>query len=164
MPQKKRILFVCLGNICRSPLAHAVFEELVRAHPDPAVRQGFEVESAGTDGWHAGEQADRRMRRTAKSHGVVIDHRAQQATKQDLRTYDLVVAMDRSNRSGLRRLAEGVDGAPRKIRLLREWEPDGPVEADVPDPYYGGERGFEEVFDIVRRCCRRLLDELSSGA
>ena len=141
-----------------------MFEHLRDSEAEPGVRAGFEVESGGTDAWHVGEQADRRMRRVAGGRGIRIDHRALQVKEAHLRHYDLVIAMDRSNRAALRRLAARVPGTEGKIRLLREWEPDGPVEADVPDPYYGGERGFEEVVDIAERCCRQLLQDLTDEA
>jgi protein-tyrosine phosphatase len=157
-----KIMFVCLGNICRSPLAHAVFEDCLR-RTDPELAAQIEVESSGTSGYHVGEQADERMRQTARARGVTLDHRARQFRRADFRTYDLVVAMDRSNAAELRRLAAGDEAAVAKIRLLREFEPDGRRTEDVPDPYYGGERGFQEVFEIAERCCRVLHERIRDG-
>ena len=103
------------------------------------------------------------MRRTARERGIRIDHRALQLQRRDLDEYDLVVAMDRSNRANIQRLAGDDPARLGKIRLLREFEPDGAQESDVPDPYYGGERGFHEVIDIAERCCQRLYEKVRDG-
>ena len=157
-----KVMFVCLGNICRSPLAHAVFEDVVRKG-DPALAARIHAESSGTSSYHVGEQADERMRQTARGRGVALDHRAAQLRRSDLDTYDLVIAMDRSNQANIRQLAEGDGGRLAKIHLLRAFEPNGDRQQDVPDPYYGGERGFQEVFDIADRCCRALYERIRDG-
>lgn len=162
MKDMRKIMFVCLGNICRSPLAEAVFEHHLR-QGDPAVAARVEVASSGTGSWHVGEPADERMQQTARARGVPLDHVAQQFQARHFQAYDLVLAMDQSNRANLRRLAGGDAQALAKIRLLREFEPDGPLEEDVPDPYYGGDRGFREVFEIVDRCCRTLYERIRDG-
>ncbi|QEN07115.1 low molecular weight phosphotyrosine protein phosphatase [Oceanispirochaeta crateris] len=146
-----KVMFVCLGNICRSPLAHAVFQQR-------AEEEGLNVfvESCGTGAWHIGEPADSRMRRTAQDHGVVINHLARKFQPSDLDEYDLIIPMDRSNRKDLLTHARPVH--QEKIHLMREWDPQG--GQDVPDPWYGGPEGFETVYDIVDRSCRVLIDQL----
>ena len=148
------ILFVCLGNICRSPLAEGVFKDLV-------VRRGlsdrFEIDSAGTGGWHVGEPADSRATMVAESHGVKLESRARQVVEEDLERFDYVIAMDRDNLAELERMAGGIeDGA--ELRLLRDFDPVGGGE--VPDPYYGGASGFETVYEMVARSCAALLDHV----
>jgi protein-tyrosine phosphatase len=148
-------LFVCLGNICRSPLAEGVFRALVR---EEGIEDLFEIDSAGTGSWHSGELPDSRSVRVAADHGIALDHRARQVRPDDLERFDYVIAMDRDNLRGLQRMSNGGrDGA--RLHLLREFE----LEADgdeVPDPYYGGASGFEHVYEMVRRSCEGLLREL----
>ena len=153
----KRVLFVCLGNICRSPVAENVFRHLVR---EAGLEQEFEIDSAGTGSWHIGESPDRRAASVALARGVELHGSARQVTPEDLSTYDHVIAMDRDNLRELERLA--LDGATARIELLRTYDPDRDHD-DVPDPYYGGASGFENVFDIVSRSCRNLLASLSGG-
>ena len=153
-----KVMFVCMGNICRSPLAHAVFQDLVDAR---GLRATILVESSGTDAYHTGEQADRRMRETAARHGTHIDHRALHLSPRHLAEYDLIVAMDQANLRGIERLAQGRSELLAKVHLLREFEPNRAAEAaveGVPDPYYGGADGFETVYAIVSRCCAVLLE------
>ncbi|MGB3616529.1 MAG: low molecular weight protein-tyrosine-phosphatase [Catalinimonas sp.] len=151
-----RVLFVCLGNICRSPMAEGVFRRMVA---DRNLQATFEIDSAGTSAYHLGDLADARMRRTAEQHGITLLHRARRATAADLRDFDLIVAMDRENLAELRRLP-GADAHADKIVLMRDYDPT-PDDGQVPDPYFGGERGFEEVYQLLRRSCAALLDELS---
>lgn len=149
-----RVLFVCLGNICRSPTAEAVFVKLVT---DAGLAHAFEIDSAGTDGWHAGERAHPDTRATATRRGAPITHLARQVCLEDLERFALLVAMDGSNAKHLRQLAKS-DAQRDKIRLLREFEEPRPESLDVPDPYYTGQ--FEEVFDICERAGRGLLAHL----
>jgi len=149
-----RVLFVCLGNICRSPLAESVFRHLARSR---GVEGRFEIDSAGTSGFHAGSAPDRRSVETALLRGVEVAGRSRKILAEDLVRFDYVVAMDGENRAHIERLRRSVSGGAR-VDLLRFWDPHG--EGDVPDPYYGGERGFEEVHDIVERSCVALLDHL----
>jgi low molecular weight protein-tyrosine phosphatase len=144
-----RILFVCMGNICRSPTAEGVMRRLI----DDAGLD-IEVDSAGTGGWHAGEPPDERATLAAQRRGVTLSGAARQVRPDDFQRFDLLVAMDRGNLRELLALAPD-DEAAAKVRLL---VPD----ADVPDPYYGGDRGFETVLDMVEAACRELLDELRS--
>ena len=151
-----RVLFVCLGNICRSPLAEGLFKHLA-AERGLAAR--FIVDSCGTGDWHAGEPPDPRMARVAKKRGVSLNgQRARQISGEDLRNFDVVVAMDRSNL----RDVKGLGVKPRgELFLLRDYDPRSD-DPDVPDPYYGGADGFDEVFDIVKRCCECLLERFES--
>jgi protein-tyrosine phosphatase len=154
--ETKRICFVCLGNIVRSPLAENMFRHLAE---QAGVADKYEVDSAGTGAWHVGEQPDERMRRVAKQRGFQYDGRARKFKKNDLEYFDLVVAMDGDNRSHLLSLARTAKQRA-KIRLLREFDPQGGVNAPVPDPYYGGIDGFEKTYNIVERSVRSLLNAL----
>jgi protein-tyrosine phosphatase len=142
-----RILFVCMGNICRSPTAEGVMRRLIE---DAGL--DIEVDSAGTGGWHAGEPPDERATLAARRRGVTLAGAARQVKPADFRRFDMLIAMDRSNFRDLLALAPDEESAA-KVRLLV-------ADADVPDPYYGGDRGFENVLDMVEAACRELLDEL----
>ena len=159
MSEKTRICFVCLGNIVRSPLAENMFRHLAE---QAGVGHKYMVDSAGTGGWHVGEPPDARMRRVAAAHGFRYDGRARQFRPADFDRFDWIIAMDASNRADLRRMARS-DAQRAKIRLLREFDPLGGPDAPVPDPYYGGIDGFEEVFQIVQRSCKGLLEALEGG-
>ncbi len=153
-----RILFVCMGNICRSPSAEAVMRGLLRAE---GLEHAVTLDSAGTGGWHAGAPPDARSVAAARSRGVVVEGAARQVTAADFDDFDLLLAMDRDNERDLRALAP--DGAARgKVRLLREFDPAAVAagDLDVPDPYYGGPNGFDRVLDLVEAACRGLLDEV----
>jgi low molecular weight protein-tyrosine phosphatase len=152
-----RILFVCLGNICRSPTAEAVMRGLVA---DAGLEDEIEVESAGTGDWHIGDPPDPRSVAAAAERGVELTGAARQVDRADFEGFDLLIAMDRSNRDDLRAMALD-DETEAKVKLLREYG-DG-KELDVPDPYYGGEDGFADVVEIVDRSCRALLDELRAA-
>lgn len=152
----QRIMFVCTGNICRSPLAHAVFEHKAA---ERGVAGEYEVESAGLTAYHLGDNADPRMRRTAAEHGVRLDHMARLFQPGDLADYDLILAMDRGHFEDLRHMAAN-EGERGKVRLFREFDPQAREGDEVPDPYYGGARGFEDVYDIVERTSDVLLDTL----
>ncbi len=154
-----KILFVCTGNICRSPLAQAVFEKLAAGR---GLSTHYQTESAGTTAYHVGDNADERMRRTAAEHGVPFSHQSTQISRRDLDAYDLILVMDRDNLAAVERLARSGD-VVGKVRMFREFDPHGHPGAPVPDPYYGGPDGFEEVFRIVDRTNRALLDALESG-
>jgi len=152
------VVFVCSGNICRSPIAEKVFAaELERA----GLADGVRVTSAGTGGWHVGEPPDERATLAAGRRGVTLSGAAQQVTRQDFRRFDLLIALDRANLRELLAIAPDEEAA-EKVRLLREFDPAASGDLDVPDPYYGGDRGFETVLDMVEAACRELLDELRS--
>jgi protein-tyrosine phosphatase len=157
------VLFVCLGNICRSPLAEGVF--LHKADHRGAA-QRFEVDSAGLGGWHVGEAPDPRALAVARRHGVRLVSRARQVARADFLRFDHLICMDHSNRNGLLKIG----APPDKVRLLLEvgsasrGRGHGPRRgSDVPDPYYGGDDGFEEVFGLIDSACEALLDELLAG-
>jgi len=152
-PGTVSVLFVCLGNICRSPLAEGVFRNRVAA---AGLEHRIEIDSAGTGGWHVGEPPDSRSAEVARVHGVSLDGQsARRVSPDDLRSHDWIVAMDRSNLDDLRRLREEHGGEGR-IVLLRDFDPD-PGDGEVPDPYYGGPRGFDRVYEMVDRSCAGLL-------
>jgi protein-tyrosine phosphatase len=158
-----RICFVCLGNICRSPTAEAVMRHLVTG---AGLARDILIESAGTGDWHIGEPRDRRSQAVGRARGIPLSGVAQQFTSVDFDRYDYVLAMDRANRKELLRLARNEEDRA-KVRLLRSFDPSLPqpdedAGPEVPDPYYGGPRGFEEVFDICERACRGLLEHLRS--
>ena len=140
-----RILFVCLGNICRSPTAEGVMRRLLE-------QEGldWEVDSAGTGAWHVGNPPDARATAAAARRGIALDGAARQVRPADFERYDLILAADRSNLRDLLAIA------PRqhrdKVRLLLG-------DRDVPDPYYGADGGFDEVLDLCEDACRRLLAE-----
>ena len=153
-----KILFVCLGNICRSPTAEGVMRHLVRAE---GLEDRIEIESAGTGGWHVGAPPDERATAAARRRDIVLEGAARKVTAEDFDRFDLILAMDEENRRELLRLAPDEEGR-RKVRLLREFDPrsHGAPDLDVPDPYYGGEKGFDRVLDLVEAATRGLLDEL----
>ncbi|MES1157705.1 MAG: low molecular weight protein-tyrosine-phosphatase [Haliangium ochraceum] len=151
-----RVSFVCLGNICRSPTAEAIMRHLVGAS---GLTESIHIESAGTGDWHAGEPRDRRSSEVGRQRGIPLSGRARQFVAADFARLDYVVAMDAQNVEALHALAP--DAAARgKIRLLRSFDPASPAGAGVPDPYYGGPRGFDDVFDIAEAGCRGLLAEI----
>ena len=156
-----RILFVCMGNICRSPTAEGVMRHLVR---EAGLEDEIVIDSAGTGGWHAGDPPDRRATAAARARGVTLEGGARQLTVDDFEAFDLLLAMDRDNLAGIRALAPDEDAAA-KARLLREYDPTsaGAPDLDVPDPYYGGPQGFETVLDQVEAACRGLLAELRAA-
>ncbi|HEX7053730.1 MAG TPA: low molecular weight protein-tyrosine-phosphatase [Burkholderiales bacterium] len=145
-----KVLFVCTGNICRSPTAEGVLRHLARS-------EGLEihVESRGTHDYHVGQPPDRRAQRHARRRGYDLSaQRARQLAKDDFASFDLIVAMDRGHLRLLERLCPGEHRA--KLRLFVPGD-------DVPDPYYGGPDGFEAVLDLVEEGCRRLLDEIKAA-
>jgi protein-tyrosine phosphatase len=157
-----RILFVCLGNICRSPTAEGVMRALVR---EAGLEESIELDSAGTGAWHVGNPPDERATETARTRGIVLEGAAREVRRADFDDFDLLIAMDRKNLADLRRLAPD-ERARARIRLLREFDPasvgaDG--DLDVPDPYYGGPRGFEDVLDLVHAACEGLLVQVRVG-
>lgn len=150
------VLFVCMGNICRSPLAEAIFRSL-------AARGGLEdrldIDSCGTGGWHVGEGTDPRSVQVAAVNGLRIDHTARQFdAAQDLARFDLLVAMDRQNAKEL--LEMGAE--PSRVRLMLSFDPNAGSRIDVPDPFYGGDDGFARVFEMLRDACAGLLDHVRS--
>jgi protein-tyrosine phosphatase len=160
-----RVCFVCTGNICRSPMAEAVFRHLVT---EAGLSGLVEVDSAGTDSWHVGEDADPRTVDALRARGYRGAHRARQFDRSWFRRRDLVVALDAGHLRALRRLAPDAETADR-IRLLRSFDPAvaseaeaAAVDLDVPDPYYGDAAGFARCLDLVEAACRGLLDHVDA--
>ena len=156
----QKLLFVCLGNICRSPAAEGVFLHLIKTR---GLEDQFVVDSAGTGGWHVGNPADRRMQAAANRRGIELPSRARQISLDDLTTFDLVLTMDDDNLSAVRGLArEAGARATASIEPMLRYAQNF-SETEVPDPYYGGEAGFEHVLDLLEDACSNLLDELSQA-
>lgn len=152
----KRVLFVCLGNICRSPTGEAVLRH--RAGARGLGDGDLEVDSAGTLGYHAGSPPDRRMARAAARRGYQLDGAARRVVPSDYDRFDLIVAMDEANRTDLRTFARS-ERDWRRVRLLTSFLPAGSPR-DVPDPYHGDEADFERVLDLVEQASEAILDEL----
>jgi protein-tyrosine phosphatase len=153
-----KLLFVCMGNICRSPAAHGVMEKLL---VDAGMQDRMEIDSAGTIGLHAGKLPDSRMRQAASRRGYPLTHRARQVGRADLDAYDLVLVMDHANFEDVDSLAD-----PRKhegkVRFFSEFcTKHG--ETEVPDPYHGGSAGFEKVLDMMEDGCAEILRRLKEG-
>lgn len=154
--QKTKVLFVCLGNICRSPLAEAIFKHKLK---ERGLVSQFEADSCGTSNYHIGGNPDPRTIANAKKNGVSIDHCGRQLSIADIEDFDYILAMDSSNFRNIHLVLKDEKHKP-KIQMMRDYDPQG--KGDVPDPYYGGEKGFQEVFDILDRSLDRFLDKLNS--
>ena len=150
-----RVQFVCLGNICRSPLAEGVFKAQVEA---AGLSDRFVIESAGTGNWHVGAPPDKRMIQTAKGHGVYLASRGRQFDYKDFESFDHILVMDRSNLHDVLFL-DRKERFSDRVKLFREFDPE-PDDYQVPDPYYGGADGFEHVYSIVERTGEALLASL----
>ena len=163
MPQPTTsVLFVCLGNICRSPLGEGIFAALAE---ERGLADQFHVDSAGTAGYHSGDPPDSRSVAVAAAHGVRLTGYARQVTPHDMVDFDVIVAMDRSNYRSLERMRPRSGrhrGRLADIVMMRDYDPEA-HDPDVPDPYYGGHEGFERVYRILERSCDGLLDELSGA-
>lgn len=150
-----RVLFVCMGNICRSPTAHGVFRELVQRE---GLAERIEIDSAGTHAYHVGEPPDRRAQHAALRRGVELaDLRARRAEAEDFERFDYLLAMDQDNYHGLSRIAP--EGLHDRIHMFMDFAPQMRTR-EVPDPYYGGEAGFEQVLDLVEAAAAGLLAEI----
>ena len=150
MNDKTRVLFVCHGNICRSPLAEAVFRRLVE---EAGVTDRFEIDSAGVSGYHEGESPDPRTHAEARARGIILNHSARRMRRRDADAFDIVLVMDRENLAAVPR------GRGETV-LLRSFDETSDERQEVPDPYYGGPAGFAVVHDMVERACRGLLADL----
>jgi len=155
---RMRLLFVCTGNICRSPLAEAIFAHLAR---EAGGAERYAVDSAGLEGWHAGDPADARSCRVGARHGVDVPSIAREFQQRDFERFDLILAMDRGHLRALR--ARAPEALRHKVRLMRDYDRPSQRGGDVPDPYYGGASEFEEVFQMLMVCCRNLLDTLEAA-
>jgi protein-tyrosine phosphatase len=159
MSPNKKLLFVCSGNIIRSPLAEHLFRKLAE---QAGLDSKYSVDSAGTSSYHVGESPDARMRRTAAEHGLEYDGRARQVEPYDLQLFDLILAMDRHNFNDLLAMAASEDERA-KVRMMRSFDPESEADASVPDPYYGGHEGFTRTYRIVERSVDGLIDALERG-
>lgn len=148
----KSILFVCMGNICRSPMAEGVFLHILKR--EHRVKD-FVVDSAGTIGYHAGELPDSRMRVHAAKRGYTLESRSRKVTRQDFEKFDLIVAMDDANFDDLCDMATTIDEKNKIVRMTDYCTKHQATH--IPDPYYGGERGFEYVIDLLEDACEGLL-------
>jgi protein-tyrosine phosphatase len=153
---KTKVLFVCLGNICRSPLAEAIFKHKIK---EKGLSKSFEADSCGTANYHIGDSPDERTIRNARKNGVEIDHAGRQLSERDLEYFDHILTMDESNYRNVFKLTNA-DLNKEKISLMRDFDPKG--NGEVPDPYYGGEKGFQEVFEILDRSIENFLSQVSS--
>ena len=156
MANATRVLFVCLGNICRSPAAEGVFLQLLA---EEGLEDRFVVDSAGTGGWHVGKPADARMRVAAGRRGIHLPSRARQLAAADLHSFDHILTMDASNLADVQSLEREVGGGRARIEPLVRYCRSHRA-SEVPDPYYGGAEGFEHVLDLLDDACRGLLERL----
>jgi protein-tyrosine phosphatase len=153
---RKKVLFVCLGNICRSPLAEAIFKHKVKQKD---LEHFFEIDSCGTGNYHIGDIPDTRTFAIASKYGIEIDHIVRQLSADDLETFDYILAMDKNNFQNILRLSD-IDAHKGKVFLMREFDSLG-KGMEVPDPYWGKEREFQEVFDILDRSIDGFLEQLA---
>ena len=153
----KKILFVCLGNICRSPAAEGVFKQKIK---DRNLEKLFVVDSAGTGGWHVGNLADPRMRETALSRGIELTSRSRKIEECDLYEFDHILVMDNDNLDAVKSLIKDHrNPVISKIKLILSYSKNSKLE-EVPDPYYGGQNGFEKVIDLLDDAMDGLIDSL----
>ena len=154
----KKIMFVCLGNICRSSLAETVLQKII---DDNDQSENFIIDSSGTSSAHAGGDPDLRMQKVALSKGFQMTHRAKQLKQSDLEKFDLIFAMDEKNYQDILRLADS-PLIKKKVHMFREFDPQVSSSDSVPDPYYGGKEGFEDVFQIISRTSQNIFDKIMS--
>ncbi len=153
--EKVRVLFVCMGNICRSPTAEGVFRHLLR---NESLEHLVETDSAGTHAYHVGEPPDQRAQATAQKRGIDIsDISARRVREEDFHEFDYILAMDEDNHAILESISPA--GLEERLHLFLEFAPEV-GRSDVPDPYYGGRQGFENVFDMVEKAAAGLLEDI----
>ena len=153
-----RVLFVCLGNICRSPLAEGIFKKMVK---QKGLSERLVCDSAGTSDYHVGEGPDKRTINNAKMNGIALEHKAQQIGLQDFMNFDYIVVMDAKNHRDVSLLKEQVPEPRAKVLLMRHFDPEEICDTlDVPDPYFGGESGFQKVYGILYRSVLNFIEFL----
>lgn len=160
MKAKHKILFVCLGNICRSPAAEGIMNATIRKRGDISE---WQTDSAGTYSGHRGELPDPRMRRAAASRGYELTHRSRPVSIEDFFTFDLIVAMDDDNWETLMMMAPDTESTKKVVRMRDYFNPER-TDTYVPDPYYSGADGFELVMDLLEEACGNLFSSLEAGA
>jgi protein-tyrosine phosphatase len=150
----ERVLFVCLGNICRSPMAEGAFRHVAKE-----LNADVELDSCGTGDWHVGESPDQRMQETALSHGVDIsDLRGRQFQIEDFDRFDRIYVMDKENKTNVLKLARNAHDEAKVKLMLNEIYPN--ENRSVPDPYFGGQQGFEDVFEMLMAAAKKVVSEL----
>jgi len=153
----KKILFVCLGNICRSPAAEGIFNQKIKERD---LENFFVVDSAGTGSWHVGNLPDRRMRETALSRGIELKSRSRQIEENDLYKFDQILVMDKDNLKAVKSLIkDDINSVNSKIKLILSYSQNSQFD-EVPDPYYGGQNGFDQVIDLLDDAIDGLIDSL----
>ena len=151
----KKVLFVCLGNICRSPAAEGIFQKKIK---DRGLEKSFLVDSAGTGGWHVGNLADSRMRKSALDRGINLESRSRQIKQIDLYNFDIILVMDKDNLEAVKSLIpDELDPVNSKVKLILSYSTKTDLK-EVPDPYYGGQNGFENVLDLLNDAIDGLLE------
>ncbi len=150
------VLFVCLGNICRSPLAEGIFKKLVK---ERGLDSFITIDSAGTSNWHINDPPDIRTVEIAEKHGIDLDHLGQQISDKDLEKYDYVIAMDSENYENIQKLKYDPALQKAEVILMRDFDSQR-SGADIPDPYYGGEDGFQLVYDLLEESLQNFLDHI----
>lgn len=151
-PDRIKVLFVCMGNICRSPLAEGLFLHKINKR---GIAHRFRVDSCGTGKWHLGARPDHRTLELAESHGIALPSRARQVRVSDFAKFDHIICMDDGNRMDVL----GLGAADSKVKLMLDCDPDQSLR-EVPDPYYGGEEGFHQVFTMLDAATEALIDTL----
>lgn len=153
---KKRILFVCLGNICRSPAAQGIMQDIVNRNH---AGDRWEIDSAGTGRWHIGQLPDRRMRVHGRTRGYNFDHICRQVSEEDFSRFDLIVGMDAMNMEDLKQLAPSPEAVKKLVPMSRFMPPNCGYDY-IPDPYYEGSQGFELVLDLLEQSCQNIFDTI----
>ncbi|MBC7485329.1 MAG: low molecular weight phosphotyrosine protein phosphatase [Cytophagaceae bacterium] len=148
----QKILVVCLGNICRSPMAEGILVHLVK---ERGLIQSIELDSAGTGAYHIGSDPDRRAQQVCLSRGIILQHQARQVHRKDFDSFDYILAMDSDNQEALKKIAPH-----DRLFLMRSFDATAQDDLNVPDPYYGGIEGFHEVYDMLYRAANGLLDHI----